>query len=110
MRTTTDAGAPQAFMLVSKSKGAAFQRRTVAGASSTSTSAGAVTAPRWLKLSRRGTRITAYISSTGTSWTTVGSDTFSIGESLLVGLAVSSHDAGTLATGVFDSVSIASVP
>jgi hypothetical protein len=110
MRSTLNPGAPQAFMLVSAGKGAAFQRRTVAGGLSTSTSGGAVTAPRWVKLSRRGTTITAFISSTGSSWTQVGSDTFSISGPLLVGLGVSSHDSTRLATGTFDSVSVASVP
>lgn len=110
MRTTTDAGAPQAFMLVSAGKGAAFQRRTVAGGTSTSSSGGAATVPRWVKLSRRGTIITGFISSDGQTWTKVGSDTFSIGDALVVGLAVSSHDPGVLATGVFDNVAIASAP
>jgi hypothetical protein len=106
MRTTKDAGAPQAFMLISKSKGAAFQRRTVAGGISEHTSGGALTAPRWVKLSRRGTTITGYVSSDGRSWSQVGSDTFSIGDSLFVGLAVSSHDATVLATGIFDNIAV----
>jgi regulation of enolase protein 1 (concanavalin A-like superfamily) len=110
MRTTTDAGAPQAMMLISKGRGAAFQRRTVAGGSSESTSGGAYTAPRWVKLSRRGTTITAFVSGDGQSWTQVGSDTFSIGDTLLVGLAVSSHDASVLATGTFDNVAVVSAP
>ena len=110
MRTTLDPGAPQAFMLISLGKGAAFQRRTVAGATSRSTSGGALSTPRWVRLARRGATITAAVSSDGQTWTTVGSDTFSIGDSLLVGLGVSSHDAGVLATGVFDNVAIASVP
>jgi regulation of enolase protein 1 (concanavalin A-like superfamily) len=110
MRTTTDAGAPQAFMLISLGKGAAFQRRTVAGGSSTSTSGGAVTAPRWVKLARRGTTITAFISTDGRTWTQVGSDTFSIGETMLVGLGVSSHDRTKLATGTFDNVQVVSAP
>jgi regulation of enolase protein 1 (concanavalin A-like superfamily) len=110
MRTTLDAGAPQAFMLISKGKGAAFQRRTVAGGSSLHTSGGSLTAPRWVKLSRRGTTITASVSADGKAWTTVGSDGFSIGDSLLVGLGVSSHDPAVLATGTFDNVKVASVP
>src|SRR6185503_12890321 len=106
MRTTLDAGAPQAFMLISAGKGAAFQRRTVAGGVSVSTSGGNRTAPEWVKLSRRGTTITASVSSDGQAWTTIGSDTFSIGDSLLVGLGVSSHDSTTLATGTFDNITV----
>jgi hypothetical protein len=110
MRTTLDPGAPQAFMLISAAKGAAFQRRAVAGGTSSSTSGGALSAPRWVRLARRGATITGSVSSDGQTWTVVGSDTFSIGDSLLIGLGVSSHDAGLLATGVFDNVRVASVP
>jgi hypothetical protein len=110
MRTTLDPGAPQAFMLISLGKGAAFQRRTVAGGPSTTTSGGSLTAPRWVKLSRRGATITAAVSGDGQAWTTVGSDVFSIGDSLRVGVGVSSHDPAVLATGTFDNVQVASVP
>jgi len=110
IRSTLQAGSPQAFMLISKSKGAAFQRRVLAGGLSTNTSGGAVTAPEWVKLSRRGDTVSAYRSGDGTSWVSVGSDTFAFAGSLYVGLGVSSHDATQLATGVFDSVSITSVP
>ena len=46
----------------------------------------------------------------GQSWTVVGSDTFSMGDSLLVGLGVSSHDPSAVAIGTFDNVAVASVP
>jgi len=110
VRTTLDAGAPQAFVLVSIGKGAAFQRRTVAGGGSTSTSGGSRTAPEWVKLSRRGTTITAWVSADGQAWTMVGSDSFSIGDTLLAGLGVSSHDPAVLATGTFDSVQVTPLP
>jgi len=108
MRGSTSAGSAQAFMIVSKGKGLAFQRRTSDGAISTNTSGGAGAAPRWVRLTRAGNTITASVSSTGTSWTTVASDTFVMPSSVLVGLAVSSHTAGELATAVFDHVSVAS--
>jgi regulation of enolase protein 1 (concanavalin A-like superfamily) len=110
MRTTLEAGAQHAFMLVSAGKGAAFQRRISAGGLTTNTSGGAVTAPRWVKLSRRGSTITASISADGVAWTVVGSDTFGVSGPMLVGLAVTNHDAAHLATGTFESVSVASVP
>jgi regulation of enolase protein 1 (concanavalin A-like superfamily) len=104
MRMTLDPGSPQAFMLVSVGKGVAFQRRTVSGGLSTSTSGGAGTAPKWVKLSRTGSVITASVSNDGSRWTIVGSDTFSIAGPLHVGLAVSSHDSSVLATATFDNV------
>ena len=109
MRASTDPGAQQAFMLVSTAKGAAFQRRTSTGGSSSSTSAGLVTAPQWVRLARTGATITASISATGTSWTTVGEASFSMPDTVLVGLAVSSHETA-LATGTFDGVSVTTPP
>jgi regulation of enolase protein 1 (concanavalin A-like superfamily) len=104
MRQSLDAGSAQALMLVSTGKGLAFQRRTVTGGASVSTAGPAGTAPRWVKLTRAGQEITASVSADGSAWTVVGRDTFSIVGPIQVGLAVSSHDPGALATGVFDSV------
>ena len=98
--------AAHAMMLVSPGKGLAFQRRQATWGMSTHTSGGGGTAPAWVKLERRGNTITAYRSADGVTWTLVGSDTFSMGASVYVGLAVSSHDASRLATVTFDSVSV----
>ena len=106
VRASTSSSAAHAFMLVSAAKGLAFQRRRSAGGVTTHTSGGSGTAPRWVRLTRAGSRITAYVSSTGSSWSVVGSDTFSLPSGVLVGLAVSSHTTSSLATGVFDNVSV----
>jgi regulation of enolase protein 1 (concanavalin A-like superfamily) len=106
MRASEAADAAYAYMLVSKGKGVAFQRRTSEGAFAVHTSGGPGTAPRWVKLERDGDTITASVSTTGSSWTTVGSDTFSLPSSVLVGLATSSHDSSELASGTFDNVDV----
>ena len=98
-----------AFMIVSAGKGLAFQRRVATGGLSTNTSGGAGVAPRWVKLERRGNTITGYQSSDGLTWALVGSDTFSMGANVHVGLAVSSHDATRLATATFDNVRVTPV-
>jgi hypothetical protein len=108
IRGSLAANSAQGFMLVSSSKGTAFQRRVSAGNSSTNTAGPGGTAPAWVKLSRRGGSISAYQSTNGTNWTLVGSDSFSIGSSVYVGLAVGSHDNSRLATATFDNVSISS--
>jgi hypothetical protein len=92
-------------MLVSAAKGLAFQRRTVAGGTSTNTSVSGA-APRWVKLTRQGTLIIAATSSDGGTWTEVGRDTCAISGGIQVGLAVTSHDPSQLATGVFDNVTV----
>ena len=95
-------------MLVASSaaKGVPFQRRPVDGDASVSTSGSQSTAPRWVKLVRAGNLITGYESPDGVSWTTVGSDTFTMGATVLVGLGVSSHVTGTNASATFDNVTV----
>ena len=110
IRETLDPGSAQAFMLLSYSKGTAFQRRIAAGGLSTNTAGPIVTAPYWVKLERIGNTINAYASADGASWTLVGSDSFTMAANVLVGLGVTSHVTGTLATATFDNVSTPSGP
>lgn len=110
IRAERAAGSAHAFMLVSSSRGLAFQRRPSVGAASVHTSGGSGTAPCWLRLVRRGNIVTAYVSATGESWTEVGSDTIDLPPTALLGLAVTSHDAGRLATGAFDNVRVHAGP
>ena len=107
IRASLAASSAQALMLVSPGKGLAFQRRTVDSGASTSTAGGSGTAPAWVKLERRGTTVRAYVSSTGATWSLVGSDTIALGTTVYVGLATSSHDTTKAATATFDSVTIA---
>jgi phosphatidylserine/phosphatidylglycerophosphate/cardiolipin synthase-like enzyme len=108
IRNSLAANAAQGMMLVSYSRGLAFQRRTANGGLSTSTAGAAppTTAPYWVRLDRIGSTITAYQSTNGTAWTLVGSDTFTMGPTVYIGLGVSSHTTSTAATATFDNVSI----
>jgi len=108
IRSSLSAGSAQAFMLVSAGNGVAFQRRASNGATSSSTAGSSSAAPRWMKLTRSGNTITGYESSNGTTWTQVGSATFSMPTSVLIGLAVSSHVSGLTSTATFDGVSVSS--
>jgi predicted amidohydrolase/regulation of enolase protein 1 (concanavalin A-like superfamily) len=104
IREQLTADSPHAFMLVSTAKGLAFQRRVATAGISTNTSGGAVAAPVWVKLERRGTVISGYWSADGASWAFVGSDTFTMGGDVYVGLAVTSHDNTRLAMATLDGV------
>lgn len=110
IRGSLSPSSAQAFMLVSYAKGVAFQRRVSDGNSSVSTSGSLATAPHWVKLVRAGNLITGYESTDGSSWTAVGSDSFTMGTNVSVGLAVSSHVAGTLSTATFDNVTVTTPP
>lgn len=106
IRASLTAGSPHAFMLASASKGMAFQRRALNGGVSESTSGTAASAPRWVKLQRNGNLFSAYESADGVNWTLVGTDSISMGTTVYVGLAVTSHNTGASATCTFDSVSV----
>jgi phosphatidylserine/phosphatidylglycerophosphate/cardiolipin synthase-like enzyme/regulation of enolase protein 1 (concanavalin A-like superfamily) len=108
IRSSLSASSAHGFMLVSAGKGVSFQRRPTDGGSSLSTAGSLSTPPRWVKLTRSGSTITAFESSDGNSWTQVGSETFSMPSTVLVGLAISSHVSGVTSTAAFDGVSVSS--
>jgi YD repeat-containing protein len=106
MRDSLSTDAAHAFSLVSLSNGVAFQRRTTRGGITTHTSGGSGAAPRWVRLTREGSSVAAYTSSDGSTWTLIDTDTVSLGSTIYVGLAVTSHDATATAMATFDSVSV----
>lgn len=106
IRASLAANSAHAFALVSSAKGTAFQRRRTTGALSAHTPGTASGPPRWVRLIRSGTRVTAYYSSTGTSWTTIGSDTISLGSTVYVGIAVTSHNSSALTSADVSQVKV----
>ena len=108
IRNSLSPSAAHAFQLVAaaSAKGVPLQRRPADGASSVTTAGSQSTAPRWVKLVRAGNLITGYESADGVNWSVVGTDTFTMGPTVLIGLAVSSHVTGTNATATFDNVSV----
>jgi len=105
IRGSLASNAAMAIMLVTPSKGTALQYRTSAGGSAASIAGPFATAPYWVKIVRSGNTITGYVSSNGSSWTTVGTVTLNLGSTVQIGLAVSSHNSSRLATATFDNVS-----
>jgi hypothetical protein len=89
-------------------RGIAFQRRRTTDGISVHTAGPAVAPPGWLTLGRVGDIISAYYRASATDpWTLVGRETLA-GLPVLVnvGLAVSSHVDGALATARFDNVGV----
>ncbi|QHT65828.1 PKD domain-containing protein [Rhodocytophaga rosea] len=64
------------------------------------------TAPRWLKLVRSGNTFTSSFSADGNTWTTIGSVSLTMGSSVYVGLALTSHNNTLLNTSTFSNVSV----
>jgi endonuclease/exonuclease/phosphatase family metal-dependent hydrolase len=103
MRESLSASSAHAFMLVSAGNGNAFQRRTSNGSSSSHTvgSSGS-----YVKLVRSGNTFSAYSSSDGSNWSRVGSESISMGATIYVGLAVTSHSDGAVASATFADVEV----
>ena len=106
IRSALAANSAHAFALVSAANGVHFQRRAAAGAVSTSTAASTLLPPAWVRAVRSGNTVTTYWSTTGSSWTTIGSVTLPLGASAYVGIAVTSHNAGARTTATVSDVSV----
>jgi regulation of enolase protein 1 (concanavalin A-like superfamily) len=112
MREDLSPGSRHVFMLVTPSnvEGSAFQRRLNAGGESLHTPAGPGTVIEWVRLTRRGTVVTAQYSDDGVTWITAGSESIAMNTTIFVGLALTSHDETQIATATFDNVSVTSEP
>jgi len=113
VRDGLTAGAKNVYMFASPtaSNGYRWQVRASAGGSTTSaklgtTACGDGTAPVWVKITRTGSTLTGFCSPNCSSWTQVGTTTMTLSSTLQVGLAVTSHADGMVASATFDSVSI----
>jgi hypothetical protein len=110
IRESLTTSAAHASVFGSANKGVSFERRTLAGGESVHSDGGQGKAPVWLKLERRGDRVTAYRSADGSAWSIIGEDDLSLPETFYVGLALSSHNAKQLATAVMDNVTVRMLP
>jgi lysozyme family protein len=107
-REAMTAGSAYAMMTVTASRGHRFQRRPIAGESSISSTLVSGGAPGWLKIARTGDTFVASWSTNGVNWATVGTDTIPMGDTVYVGLAVSSRDRRRLARAAFSNVTVTS--
>ncbi len=108
IRDDLSASARNAFLGFTPNFGVVMQRRAAAGAASETAGGGggSSTTPRWLRLTRVGSTITGFQSTDGLAWTPVGTITLPLPSSVFIGLAVTSHNDGTLATATFDQLSL----
>ncbi|MEQ1850142.1 MAG: FG-GAP-like repeat-containing protein [Chthoniobacteraceae bacterium] len=111
IRETLTSGSKHALMALTPDFGGEMNyRATVSGTTGTVAYDPAVTppvgAPYWVKIVRRGAVLTGSVSSDGLQWQQVAAATVSMASAVFVGLAVTSHNDGTLSTARFESVSI----
>jgi hypothetical protein len=105
IRETLNADSTFADVVVTPSSGTAFQRRTTTAGSALSTAGPALAAPCWVKIERVGNVFTGSVSSDGTTWTAIGSETIPMAATVYIGLAATSHDATASTTALAGSVS-----
>ena len=106
IRSSLDAGSAHASVYITPEDDILLQSRPSTGAQSSTVASSAGEVPLWLKLARRGSTVTAFRSTNGTSWTTIGQVTLALPSTFYVGLAVTSRDVGSLSTATFDNVTI----
>jgi regulation of enolase protein 1 (concanavalin A-like superfamily) len=108
----TDAPSADAAIFVSAANGVVYQRRQSRGAFSSSTHGPAIAAPVWLRITRQALVITAlYRKNLTDAWTVLGREEIGgFPGAVDVGLAVTSHANGTLATAKFSGVFVQRLP
>jgi glucuronoarabinoxylan endo-1,4-beta-xylanase len=104
IRASLASNAPNAFIAVTPSNGVTFQYRSTINGNSANAATTGLSAPYWVKLVRSGNTFTGYRSSDGTNWTPQGSTTITMPSTVDVGLAVTAHNSGGMATATFDNV------
>jgi endoglucanase len=104
----TSATSRHAFAMVRPDRQADFQYRLeTQGTSGGSTLSGGTSSVKWVRLVRSGNNFTASYSTDGTNFTQVGStQTITMASSVYAGLAVTSHNDGTLAVANFSNVTV----
>jgi outer membrane protein assembly factor BamB len=97
-----------------KGNGVSVEVRSKQGLISTSINSIRGSAPIYLKVTRMGDTLNAYVSNDGVNWTLIPplpnleepGNVLKVGKTVLVGMAVTSHDANAINTVTFDAVRI----
>jgi len=112
IRESLDSGARNATMILSASNGVAFQQRVTPLAATTSTIVGpSVAPPYWVRVVRAGNNFTGYVSTSGASWTQIGTTSIAgFNSTALWGLAVTAHNNSLTNVSTFDNVTSVQTP
>jgi hypothetical protein len=106
IRGSLDRAAPGAFAMIQVNERAALRYRERSAAVSTTLGEREAELPAWVRLIRRGDRITGYYSDNGTDWQEMGTARVPINGMALIGVAVTAHNNNALCTASIEKVSI----
>ncbi len=112
IRETLDAGSAFAAVYATPGNGCRYQARLATDAAAVSDSSVAtaeqiaLNAPHWVKIERVGNEFNGYYSTDGENWTSMSwnPQTIAMASNVYVGLALTSHSAGVLASAEFSDV------
>jgi DNA-binding beta-propeller fold protein YncE len=104
MRQSLNAGSRHAMMDITPGAGAEFSRRLTTGGSTTVSSTAGIKVPYSVRLVRKGTTFTGYISFDEVNWVQAGSATINMTDTIYAGFLVNSHNNSALCTARIDSV------
>ena len=109
IRNGLDSGSANVYMAFDgATSNSIFGSRAVDSGTATSTSsAGRLATPYWVRLARSGNTLTGYTSPDGSTWTPQGSAAVAMEPVVYAGVAVSSGNTNLLNTSTFDNVTIA---
>jgi regulation of enolase protein 1 (concanavalin A-like superfamily) len=106
IRETLDAGAKNACFPVTPGSGVSFQWRDTASAASANSQTTGIVAPYWVRITRTGNVFKAESSPDGKTWTQQGTNTtVTMGATVYIGMAVTSHDAALTTMAEISNVS-----
>jgi regulation of enolase protein 1 (concanavalin A-like superfamily) len=109
IRQSLTAGSQHAAVVGTAANGWNFLWRSTSGGTSFSTHGPSGAAPGWVKLTRVGNTISAYLSSDGATWTALDNEPITMSGTVYVGLVVTSHSPGARATDSFTNVAVTAV-
>ena len=107
MRNSLDPGSAYVDDFLSQTTNVDSEYRSSLGASANTNADGpAGYATAWLELTRTGNTFTAYYGTNGTTWTLLGSQTISMGNTIYVGMITCSHSPSQVATATFGNATL----
>jgi len=110
IRETLDGGSRMVYMVVTPGNGVSFGWRAFVDATPEQVNKTGITAPQWVKLTRKGDVFTAQYSADGKAWTDLPKadgtpvSVLLTGSSAYIGLCVTSHDAALITTAAFSNI------
>lgn len=104
IRESLSAGSKVAFVCVTTRNGVTYHRRVKTDDSMEGANAKAgITAPYWVKLTRKGATFEFYLSANGMNWESMGKIDIAMAGDVYIGFAVTSHNNSEIAKAVFSN-------